>query len=446
MADATNIFRSGAWLTLARMRLWAIAVLVASAAGIAWLGATSTGLNDYQGRPLGTDFSNIYVAGSYIVEGRPAAPFDPRLQHARAQEIFGAATPLYGWHYPPFFHFIAAPLATMPYLLALFVWQAATLVLYLLAIGAITRSIPPPQGEGGRRSRPGGGSASDASAPPGSLRSPPSRCGGGMTLLLVLLLALAFPAVFVNLGHGHNGFLTAALIGLALLWLDRRPIAAGVLFGLIAYKPQFGLIIPLVLLATGRWRTLLAAGATVLALAVAVTLAFGVETWHAFFASAPFTRAVLEQGGPGWHLIQSVFSIVRMWGGSVPLAYAAQGVLTLALAAALIWLWRSHADVALKAAALCLATLLATPYSMDYDMMALSVAIAFLAVHGLRGGFAPFEISALAALWLVPLVARSVAQVAMVPLGVMVMLAMLLLVLQRAHRDGARAAVPVPAE
>ena len=102
-----DTLRTGEWLTLSRMRLWAAAVLVASAAGLVWLVATSDGLNDYQGRPLGTDFSNIYVAGKQVLEGRPEAPFDHRLQHARAKQIFGDATPLYGWHYPPFFHFIA---------------------------------------------------------------------------------------------------------------------------------------------------------------------------------------------------------------------------------------------------------------------------------------------------------------------------------------------------
>lgn len=412
--------RSGDWLTLSRMRLWAIAVLIASAAGLVWLGATANGLNDFQGRPLGTDFSNIYVAGSYIIEGRPDAPFDPRLQHARAQQMFGDATPLYGWHYPPFFHFIAAPLAMLPYLLALFVWQAATLALYLLAVLAITRAY----------------------SPPGALRAPSSPFRGRMTILL----ALAFPAVFVNLGHGHNGFLTAALIGFALLWLDRRPVVAGILFGLLAYKPQFGLMVPLVLLATGRWRTMIAAGATVAALTLAVTLVFGIETWRAFFASAPFTRAVLEQGGPGWHLIQSVFSFVRMWGGPVPLAYAVQGALTLTLAAALVWLWRSQTDFALKAAALCLAALLATPYSLDYDMMALAPAMAFLAMHGLRRGFAPYEITALAALWAVPLVARSITQVTLIPLGVIVMLAMFAVVFRRARSDFAAVPVQVPAE
>jgi hypothetical protein len=146
------------------------------------------------------------------------------------------------------------------------------------------------------------------------------------------------------------------------------------------------------------------------------------------------------QGGPGWHLIQSVFSAVRMWGGPVALAYAAQGAMALGLAAALIRLWRSQAAFALKAAALCIATLLATPYSLDYDMMLLAPAIAFLAVDGLQRGFSPYHKTALAALWLVPLVARSVAQATLVPLGVMAMLAMLLLVLHRARGD--RGALP----
>ena len=399
-----DTLRDGAWLTLGRLRLWALAVLVASAAALVYLVATSDGLNDYQGRPLGTDFSNIYVAGSHVLEGRPEAPFDPQRQFARAKEIFGPDTPSYGWHYPPFFHPAAAALALMPYRPALVVWQLLTLALYLLAVRAIV-------------------------AAPGALRAPSFPFG------MTLLLALAFPAVFVNLGHGHNGFLTAALVGLALVQLDTRPIIAGILFGLLAYKPQFGLLLPLVLATTGRWRAMLAAAATVAALALAVTLAFGVETWRAFFHSAAFTRLVLEQGGPGWHLIQSVFSAVRMWGGPVPLAYAVQGIVTLGIAAALVALWRSQAAFALKAAALCIATLLATPYSLDYDMMLLAPAIAFLAVDGIERGFSPWHKTALTALWLVPLVARSIAQATLVPLGTIAMLAMLLLVLDRARRD-----------
>src|SRR5271169_393864 len=129
--------RSGDWVTRERMRLVAFGLLIAFAAGLAWLAATANGLNDALGRPLGTDFSNVYAAGTLVLDGRPQAPFDPALQYAREQAIFGTATPFFGWHYPPFFLFIAAALALMPYKLALVVWQGATLALYLLALRPI---------------------------------------------------------------------------------------------------------------------------------------------------------------------------------------------------------------------------------------------------------------------------------------------------------------------
>lgn len=412
MAGFIDILRSGAWLTRERIRLLAFAVLFASAAGFAYILATSDGLNDFKGRPLGTDFSNVYAAGTYVLDGKPEAPFDPPQQFARERAIFGADTQFYGWHYPPFFLFIAAALALMPYALALAVWQGVTFAFYLLATRSIVSSwLPTP---------------------------PTARDKETMHDGRWLLLAVAFPAVFVNLGHGHNGFLTAALIALALVHLDARPWLAGILFGLLAYKPQFGLLIPLVLAASGRWRAFGAAAATVAGLAVVTTLAFGPDIWNAFLASTHFTRVVvLERGDTGWHKIQSVFSWVRMWGGPVPLAYAVQGAATLAIAATLVWLWRGRASFALKAGALVIGAILATPYSLDYDMMVLAPAIAFVAMDGLARGFGPYEKSALALMWAMPLVARTLAQQTMIPLGVLTMLFVFILILRRAaHSTG----------
>jgi hypothetical protein len=222
-------------------------------------------------------------------------------------------------------------------------------------------------------------------------------------------------------------------MGGALALLDRRPWIAGILFGLLAYKPQFGLMIPLVLLLTGRWRAIAAAAGTVAALTAITTLAFGVEVWPAFLDGTRFTRVVvLEAGETGWYKIQSVFSIVRMWRGSVPLAYAVQGCVTVAIAVALGWLWRSRADFALKAAALPIAAILATPYSLDYDLMVLAPSIAFLALHGLQHGFSPYQRSMLAVLWIVPLIARSVAEATLIPLAVPAMLILFVLILRRA--------------
>jgi hypothetical protein len=401
MDRVRQAMRSGAWLTRERVRMVAVAVLFASVAGFLYLVVTATGGVDLQGRPIGTDFSNVYAAGTYVLEGNFQAPFDSVQQFAREQAIFGEATQFYGWHYPPYFLFVAAALAWMPYGLALFVWQAITLGLYLLAIRAILKAFAP---EGGASRDP-----------------------------LWLLLALAFPAVLINVGHGHNGFLTAALLGGGLVSLDRRPLIAGILFGLMAYKPQFGLMIPIALAAGGYWRSFAAAAATAVLLTLVTTLVFGVQVWHAFFVGAEFTRTVvLEQGDTGWHKIQSIFSWARMWGAPVPLAYAIQGAATLVIAMASAWLWHGKTPYPLKAAGLCLAAILATPYTLDYDMMVLAPAIAFLAADGMTRGFGPWEKTALAALWLVPLVARTVPQITLIPLGVPAMLAMFVLILRRA--------------
>jgi alpha-1,2-mannosyltransferase len=243
-----------------------------------------------------------------------------------------------------------------------------------------------------------------------------------------LLFAAAFPAVLVNAGHGQNGFLTAALIGAALVMLDRRPGWAGILFGLLSYKPQFGLMIPLVLVATHRWRAFAFAALTVAALAVASTIAFGPQVWSAFLASTEFSRVVvLEAGETGWQKIQSVFSWIRMWGGPISLAYALHAAVVAALCVLLVRLWRSDRPYPLKAGALIIASLLSTPYALDYDMMALAPAIAFLAVDGWRRGFAPWEKTALALLWFAPAVARSGAQYTLLPIGVWAMIAVFIL-------------------
>lgn len=395
MSHFWQALRIGSWLTPARIRGYALLVLAISLAGLIGLVATSQHLIDRNGKPIGTDFSNVYAAGVLTLSGKAPDAYDPKLQHAAEIAVFeGRDVPFFGWHYPPFFLMIAALLALMPYALALLCWLAVSLPAFLIAVHAI---VP-------RRE--------------------------------TWLVTAAFPAVFVNVGHGQNAFFTAALLGGFLTMLNRRPVIAGILLGLLSYKPQFGLLIPLVLLVTGRWTTILSATATVAVLIGASTLLFGMSVWHAFIESATFTRTiVLEAGGTGWEKIQSLFSAVRMWGGSIDAAYAAQGALALTLAASVVWLWRSQAAFELKAAALAIACLLATPYVLDYDMVVLGIAIAFLVRHGLARGFHPYEISLLALAWAAPFLTRSVAGLSGVPLGLIVMLALYAMTLRRAAHD-----------
>ena len=387
--------RSGRWLTPARARGYSLILLGLCALALAGWIAVSDGLIDRNGKPLGTDFSNVYAAGQLTWQGRPAEAYVPALQHAAEKAVFGGhEVPFYGWHYPPFFFAVAALVATLPYGWGLALWLIASLAAYLAVVRAI---LPRPE---------------------------------------TVLIAAAFPAVFVNIGHGQNGFLTAALLGGALLLLDRRPILSGVLIGLLAYKPQFGVLIPVARLAGGRWPSIGAALATVAALLAVSFFTLGGDVWHAFTNSMNFTQTVvLEQGGTGWEKIQSVFSAVRMWGADVHTAYAVQIALLLTRAASLFWLWQSDAAFELKASALATGSLLATPYVLDYDLVVLAVAIAFFARHGLSRGFRSFEISLLAAAWIAPLLSRGVAGLAGIPLGLLVLLAMYVFTLRRALLD-----------
>ena len=203
-----------------------------------------------------------------------------------------------------------------------------------------------------------------------------------------LLLALAVPMVFNNALVGQNGFLTAALIGGTLYLMPVRPVLAGICLGLLSYKPQYGLLFPLVLIAAAQWRVFFSAGVTAIAMAFVSWLAFGTESWQAFFHWMPrFSQAFLTEGKATWWKMQSIFSLVRYFGGTEQLAWAFQWVLTASVAVVLALMWRSRVPYTLKAAALAAGTLLTTPYLFMYDMMVLAIPVAFLVRIGLKTGF-----------------------------------------------------------
>jgi hypothetical protein len=366
----------GSWVTRERVRLVAAIALAIFVAAIVYALATAHGTLDPQGRPLGTDYSNVHAAGLMALDGHAAQAWDWAAHHRVQQALHGDPNvPFYGWHYPPPFLLVAGLLALLPYLAALFVWQAATLA----AAAATLRAIVP-----------------------------------GRTALLA---ALGAPVVFICLGHGHNGLLTAALFGGGLLLLDRRPFLAGLLFGCLIYKPQFALLLPPLLLVAWKWRAI--AGAFVSAAALTgLTLAiWGWPVWQAFLDSLPLTRrVVIEAGTTGWEKIHSPFAMVRMWGGGTAPAYAVQAVATLVSIGLVLWLARKARPPERNAAALA-AALISTPYALDYDFVLLGIAIAFLAADGLKRGFLPWEKTLLVLVWIAPLFARQLAAAALIPLG-----------------------------
>jgi arabinofuranan 3-O-arabinosyltransferase len=352
-------------------------------------------LFDGLGRPIANDFVNVYAAGQQTLQGDAPAVYD-WVAHKQAEDaaIGYAFDGFFGWHYPPLTLFAAAPLALFPLVPAMLIWLAVTLAAYVAAIGTILSH----------------------------------RTG--------FLLALGFPAVIWNMSVGQNGFLTAALIGGSLVLLDRRPLASGVLLGLLTYKPQFGILFPLALALDGRWRTIGAAAATALVLAAASLAIFGADSWRAFFAWMPATStAVFVEGRVDLNKLQSLFGLLRWLGGSMTLATAVQAVLFAACCLAVIATWRGRHRFEVKAATLATAALLATPYLYVYDLVVLAVPISLMIRLGLTEGFLRFELIGLAAVSLLVLVFPFIAA----PTGLLATLIMAALIGRRALEESALA-------
>jgi arabinofuranan 3-O-arabinosyltransferase len=359
---------------------------------------------DDKGLGIPIDFVNVWSAGKLVLDGHPALAYDWDIQKQVQIAVLGQSYEgNFAWHYPPPFLFVAALLAHFPYAVAFIGWAAISLVPYLAVMRAIV-------------GRPFG-----------------------------WLLAASFPVVLTNTLVGQNGFLTASLIGGTLYLMPTRPVLAGICLGLLSYKPQYGLLFPLVLIAASQWTVFFTAGVVAAAMAFVSWLAFGTETWQAFFHWLPmFSQAFLTEGRAPWGKMQSIFALVRYFGGTEQLAWVFQWIMNGAVAVLLVLMWRSsRIGYPLKAAALAAGCLLVTPYLFLYDMMVLAIALAFLVRIGLSEGFQPYELPALglvaALLMFYPLVGA--------PTGFGATLVVSCLIARRCgfrRSDAASSATPIP--
>ena len=307
------------------------------------------------GQGIPTDFVNVWAAGRMAIEGHPALAYDWYLQKQVELEVLKQDfVGYFAWHYPPPFLLVATVLAQFPYSAAFIGWMSVSILPYLAVMRAIV-----------------------------------GRAFG-------LVLAVGLPMVLNNALVGQNGFLTAALIGGTLYLLPTRPVLSGICLGLLTYKPQYGLLFPIVLIAAGQWTVFFTAAIVAVILGTASWFAFGSESWQAFFHWLPmFSQAFLSEGRAPWWKLQSVFALVRYFGGTEHLAWIFHWILTCAVAAGLISLWRSSVRYSLKAASLAVGTLLTTPYLYMYDMMVLAIPVAYLVRIGLASGFRAYELPAL---------------------------------------------------
>lgn len=393
-----NAVASGSWLTGDRVDAVALISGVMGVAMLAFLLFGGNGTVDPFGQPIGSDFTAFWSAGHLANSGHAASAYNPTILNADLRATHGVDYAM-AWVYPPTFLLIASPLARLPYLPALLLWQALSLAAVAAALGTILKD---------RRE---------------------------------LLISLASPLTPLVLAGGQNAFLSAAVLGWGLLLLDRRPWAAGGVFGALTYKPQLGLGIAPLLLIERNWRAIGAAVASAATLMVISVLLWGVDAWVAFPEGLANGRAWMEQGTSTFYKSASLFSVARLWGASISAAYAVQGI---GLVTGLCVIWRaSAAPASIRSAGVCAAIALATPYLMDYDMATVGVGAAFLYAHGRQNGFRPYERSVIAFAWLAPWFSRLFGEHLLLPLGPPATILLAWMVVRRAASDHRHAAIDV---
>lgn len=340
---------------------------------------------------FGRDFATFWTAARLTLEGRAADVFFPEAFAAALSAATGEAVGFNPFPYPPHGLFLMLPAGLLTYFWSYAIWMIVLAGVYLFA-------------------------ARHAMATRGTW---------------MLLLA---PATIVTVAMGQNGLLTASLMLAGFAILPQRPTLAGVLFGLLTFKPQLGLLIPLALAAGGHWRAFTAAvGSTLILIAGSIALV-GLEGWESYISSVLQTQRLFMAEGTGafMQMVPSPFMAVRVLGFDSSVAYAVQAVSAVAATSATIWSWRNPVAPSLSLAVVLIGTFMVSPYVFNYDMTLVSVAVVILATHGLRQGFAFGERTVLAATWFVPVVMMYLHAVA--PITPLVVIALFLFAVRRAMR------------
>ncbi|MCJ2186382.1 glycosyltransferase family 87 protein [Novosphingobium beihaiensis] len=372
--------------------LWLLALL--NSAMLVFLVAASHGGVDRNGFLLGSDFISFWTSGQMLHQG--ANVYDGAAHIAAQRQYFASADGYTAFFYPPSFLPLCWPLGWLGYFPALAAWLLATGTAYLIAV------------------RPWW-----------------QRAGTGMPLWL---LFLAYPAVPIVIDHGQTSFLIAGLLGLGVLLAGKRPVLAGVLFGLATIKPQFGPLIPLALLLTREWKVFIVAALTALLLAGLSVLIFGGGIWSGWLAASARAQAAMEAGSVPFGKMVSLFAAARLLGAPVAAAYALQAIAALGTALCIGVLCRGRKWSPGLGAATLTGALLVTPFALDYDLVLLAFPLLWLVGEGLRRGFLDWEKLGILTAFVAPALARPVALNTGMPFMPLVVALLFALVVRRVRR------------
>ena len=314
--------------------------------------------------PFGWDFTSYWLAGQLARAGDAVTVF--RLEDfAEYQRHLRLVSGFAGFFYPPIWLLFVLPLAFMPFTAALLVFSLAGFLSGYLVIR--------------------------------------HQLKDGLTFVGYAVSA----PVFFNLVYGQNGTFSLAFLGGGLALLSAgRPVAGGILIGAMTFKPHLGLFVPFALVAGSHWRTFSSASITTIVLVALSAAIFGPDVWSAFIEQIPSAGAALRNEGVDYVHFASIFASLRLHGVAEIYAWSAQIGVSAFLLIITLNIWRQSRDVELQSAFLICAGLLATPFSLSYDLVLLAWPFCVLVRRGIHQGFFASEKTLLALAFVIPFASR----------------------------------------
>jgi hypothetical protein len=198
---------------------------------------------------------------------------------------------------------------------------------------------------------------------------------------LVAICALAYPPLFHFFVRGQlSAVVLVCFTAAYLAFSTRRHFLAGVALGLLAFKPQFLVAIPLILLLAQAWKVFAGVVISAAAQLALTSLYFGRVVIQAYVA-----RLLHSAGHPGstelifspiqMHSLESFWELLIPWRPGVWILYALTSFAVIGIAAAI---WKSSTPLALRFSVLMFAAVLVNPHLYIYDLLALAPAFLLL--------------------------------------------------------------------
>jgi alpha-1,2-mannosyltransferase len=368
-----NLFAG--WLTPRRLRAHAI-VLAVCLWGVCAVDYATPGLFDRGGNIKFQDFLQFPISANLIVQARAGQLYDDQVLANEVRRIVGHDTSVQlRYFYGPQVALPFVALLPLPFLAQAEVWVAASLLMYFGCVYLLWKNCAVLRGHG----------------------------------RLVAISAVAFPPLFHFFVRGQlSAVILLCVTAAYFAFLAGRDLLAGICLGLLVFKPQFLVAIPLVLLLAHAWRALaglIASGAAQLGFTY---LYFGGALMRSYVnmllhsALQPGTTE-LRLSPVQMHSFLSFWKMLVPWPAGVWMLYVLSSLGAVLLATAV---WKSSSSLAIRFSAPLLAAVLVNPHIYIYDLLVLAIPLMLLTDWVVRNAdhpFAPTVASLLYLIFILPL-------------------------------------------